>query len=717
MVPSPPETAMPDQPSTPPSSLTQGALVAPTDPEPVSSDRPPPAFAKAIALHREGRADEARLSYLSVLDDGPAPVRRAAATNLARIEMQAGRLAEAARLFRSSLAIDAAQPSVMRDLGAVLLASGDGASAMAALRDALAMRPADPAVLELLGRAELAVNDPAAALASFDGALAVAPDAIAARFNRGMALRALGRHRDAAAAFSQALALRPDLAEAHNNLGRALQDAGDPAGAAIAYARALDLAPALAPARLNLAALALEGGRFAEAAAGFAAARDRAADDAALAGLVHARQQACDWAGLEGQRATLISRIAEGATVPPFMAIAAGLPDHLQARCAAAWAAGVAPRRRPRPPPMAPLRAPQTGPLRLGYLSGDFHDHATVHLIADVIARHDRATFAVHGYSYGPDDGSPARTGLSRAFDRFVDLAGLGDDAAADRIRADAVDVLVDLKGYTAHARPQIVALRPAAVQVNWLGFPGTMGAEFIDAVLADDTTAPPSLQPLCTERIVRLPDCFQPLDTTRPIGEALPRPAYGLPDRGFVFCCFNNSYKIAPDIFAVWMRLLGRVEGSVLWLLAGSAEVRANLVREAAAAGVDPSRLVFAPRLPMAEHLARHRAADLFLDTQPVSAMTTAGDALWAGLPVLTSLGATVSGRGGASLVRAAGLPELVTLDIERYELLALALARSPERLAAVRHRLAAQRGTAPLFDPARFVRGLEAALKGLVA
>ena len=530
---------------------------------------------------------------------------------------------------------------------------------------------------------------------------------------RGNALRASGRLSEAAEAFSCAAALAPASAEAQNDHGRALHEARDLIGAAEAYRRALALAPGLWQPRLNLAALALEVGRFAEAAAGFKAVLGlKPGDVGALAGLVHARQHACDWHSLAAQRDNLLARVAAGAAVPPFLAVAAGCPDEAQRAGAAAWAAVVAPRRRPRPP----AKRRDGEPIRLGYLSGDFHDHATVVLIAETIERHDRSAFTVQGYSYGPDDGSPMRARLARAFDSFVDLAHLGDDAAADRIRADGIDILIDLKGYTTGARPQIVALRPAPVQVNWLGFPGTMGSDFIDVALADATTAPSTLDRHCTERIVRLPGCFQPTDTTRPIGETLPRADYGLPEHGFVFCCFNNSYKITPDVFGVWMRLLARVDGSALWLLDTGAEARANLVREAASAGLDPSRLVFAPRRPMAEHLARHRAADLFLDTQPVNALTTASDALWAGLPVLTCLGATVSGRGCASLVRAAGLPELVMPDMARYEAVALHLARVPDRLAAVRERLAGARGTASLFNTPLFVMGLEAALRSII-
>ena len=296
--------------------------------------------------------------------------------------------------------------------------------------------------------------------------------------------------------------------------------------------------------------------------------------------------------------------------------------------------------------------APRAGRLRIGYLSSDFHDHATAYMIAELIERHDRDRFEVHGYSYGPDPGGHMRARLVSAFDRFTDIDALAHRAAAARIRADDIDILVDLKGHTYRARPKILAFRPAPVQVNYLGFPGTMGAPFIDYIVADDFIVPRDRQTLYAEKLAYLPDCYQPNDTRREIAAAPGRAACGLPAQGFVFCAFNNSFKITPAFFAIWMRLLQQVPGSVLWLLESNALVRRNLTAVAAAAGVDPDRLVFAPMLPHGQHLARHRHADLFLDTLPCNAHTTASDALWAGLPVLTCAGETFAGRVAGSIV-----------------------------------------------------------------
>jgi len=332
--------------------------------------------------------------------------------------------------------------------------------------------------------------------------------------------------------------------------------------------------------------------------------------------------------------------------------------------------------------------------------------------MAELFERHDRTRFEIIAYSLGRDDRSEMRYRLGKAFDRFVDLHDLGDMQAAQRIHADQIDILVELKGYTQHARSEIAAFRPAPIQVNFLGYPGTMGADFIDYIIADPVTLPMDQQAFYDERIVHLPDCYQPNDSRRRTADKTPsRAECGLPERGFVFCCFNNSYKITPKFFAIWMRLLAAVPGSVLWLFDANELVRGNLGNEARKAGVDPRRLVFAPRTGVAEHLARQRLADLFLDTLPYDAHTTTSDALWVGLPVVTILGEAFAGRVAASLLHAVGLAELVTHSLAEYEALALRLAIEPMLLAGVRRKLNANRLTHPLFDCARYTHHLEAA------
>jgi len=349
-------------------------------------------------------------------------------------------------------------------------------------------------------------------------------------------------------------------------------------------------------------------------------------------------------------------------------------------------------------------------PVTLGYLSADFRIHPVAQLIVETFEKHDRARFAVHGYSYGRDDGTPFRRRLAEAFDRFVDLRDASFAEAARHIAADDVDILIDLTGYTRHARTPILAFRPAPVQVNYLGYPGTMGTALVDYIVVDSFVVPFGQQSFFTERLVHLPECYQPNDRKRELAPRAPsRAEYGLPEKGFVFCSFNAGYKISPDVFDVWMDLLKAVPGSILWLLEDNRFAPDNLRREAEARGVAAGRLVFAPRLPLADHLARHGAADLFLDTFPVNAHTTASEALWAGCPLLTIAGETFVSRVAGSLLRTAGLPELVTTCLDDYRATALKLATNPGLLADLRARLAANRNTSPLFDAERSARSLE--------
>jgi predicted O-linked N-acetylglucosamine transferase (SPINDLY family) len=326
---------------------------------------------------------------------------------------------------------------------------------------------------------------------------------------------------------------------------------------------------------------------------------------------------------------------------------------------------------------------------------------------------HDESRFDVSAISLGADDNSKMGRRLKAALPRFIDARTFSDEHIANLVRSLEVDILVDLMGFTKNARTQIFALRPAPVQVSYLGYPGTMGASYVDYIIADRIAIPEEKRECYLEKVVYLPDSFMGNDFERKISERLPRRSEcQLPEAGFVFCAFNNSYKIAPQIFDIWIRILRQVENSILWLSGTNETAIRNLGREAQNRGVDPSRLVFAQRLPLNEdHLARHRLADLFLDTLPYNAHATASDAVWAGLPVLTCLGETFAGRVAGSLLNAVGLPELITTTPEAYERMAIELATHPERLAAIKHKLEENRLTAPLFDTKLFTKHIEAA------
>jgi predicted O-linked N-acetylglucosamine transferase (SPINDLY family) len=432
--------------------------------------------------------------------------------------------------------------------------------------------------------------------------------------------------------------------------------------------------------------------------------------------LLACRQQLCDWRALESLSRTVLEELKRGAPVPPMGLLA--LPEagpNEQRLCARAWAArrleAIA-----RANPAPAYRARQGTKPRIGYLSADFHEHATAYLAAELFELHDRRRFETFAYSYGPDDSSPMRRRLVAAFDRFHDVQALSAEAIADRIRADGIDLLVDLKGYTGMARPEILAYRPAPVQAQFLGYPGTMGTRLVDYLIADRFVVPEEERDFYDEEIVYLPRCYQPNDRRRAVGPAPSRAGVGLPERGFVFCSFNQTYKLTPEVFDIWMRLLGAVQGSVLWLLESNPWAPANLRREAEARGVDARRLVFAPKLPLREHLGRLQLADLVLDNWPYNGHTTASDALWAGVPVLTLPGRTFASRVAGSLLGAMELPELIAANARDYGERATALATNLAALPALRSKVARQRDASPLFETSGFTRDLESAYEWML-
>ncbi|HEY6259507.1 MAG TPA: UDP-N-acetylglucosamine-peptide N-acetylglucosaminyltransferase [Xanthobacteraceae bacterium] len=426
-------------------------------------------------------------------------------------------------------------------------------------------------------------------------------------------------------------------------------------------------------------------------------------------GMADAALAACDWARTTVIAGHLESRIRQRRSIiNPFRLLVYGSDPALQLEGAKTFVGREIPVRVPLW--TGAIRRRQK--LRIAYLSADFHRHATAFLMAGLFELHDRSRFETVGISFGPDDDSSMRARLVRAFDQFHDVRSRSDLEVAKLLNDLEVDIAVDLKGHTQGARPGILAHRPAPVQASYLGFPGTMGADFIDYVIADSIVLPFDQQPFYQEKIVHLPECYQVNDSKRTIAAHTPtRRETGLPDKGFVFCCFNNNYKITAPVFDVWMRLLTAVEGSVLWLLRGNDDAMINLRRQATARGIEAARLIFAPRLPYEDHLARHRVADLFVDTLPYNAHTTASDALWAGLPLLTCRGGTFAGRVGASLLHAAGVPEMVTSDLGEYEALGLRLAIDAPLLHDFRHRLEQNRSTCSLFDTDRFRRHVEQA------
>ena len=546
-------------------------------------------------------------------------------------------------------------------------------------------------------------------------AIELDPESAVAANDLGSILAQMGRTTEAIPAFRRAIELVPEYPEAHNNLANLYQMTGSLEEAVASYRTALRLRPEYAEAYRNLASALRRLGKMEEATAALAKAVSmNPGYIEAIAILVHQLRNLCDWRMIDDLTRQLILSVEAGSgAVNPFVFLTLETTPRQQRQCAEQWAQA----RRLAASGAAAQVPVKRERITVGYLSADFQEHATARLISELFELHDRGRFRIIGYSYGADDGSAARARLRRSFDSFVDLEHVSHASAAARIRADTVDILVDLKGYTTGARPEIMALRPAPIQVSYLGYPGTMGTRAIDYVLVDRFAVPPDQQEHFTETLVHLPDCYQVNDRRRPIAPAHSRAEYGLPENGFVFCCFNSPHKITPVIFDIWMRLLEQVPGSVLWLLETYPAAMANLRREAEARLKGGSeRLIFAPSVPNAEHLARFATADLFLDTLPYNAHTLTSDALWGGCPVLTSAGETFASRVAGSILHAAGLPELVTSNLKEYEAAALRLADDHAELEMLRARIQKSRTEAPLFDTPRFARAIETAFEWMM-
>jgi predicted O-linked N-acetylglucosamine transferase (SPINDLY family) len=537
-----------------------------------------------------------------------------------------------------------------------------------------------------------------------------------ARLNeRGLALWHAGDRPGAERALRAAIDAVPGFAPAFGNLGMVLWEQRRLDEGLAALLRAVELDPGHLNARLNLANVLAMGARREESVAHYREILRADPDHAeARANIVRPLLDLCEWNAVDAEVRLLAARWErDGAGawldgVTPFNSLMLPLApefrfavaQHHAARIAARAGTGV--RAAPRP---------RGSRLRIGYASADFHNHAVAHLTAGLFERHDRDRFELFGYSFGHDDGSEYRRRIAAACAAFVDLRDASFRAAAERIAADGIDILVDLMGHTGRSRPEVFALRPAPVQATWLGYPGTTGGHYVDYLVADRIVVPESDFALTSEQVAWLPDCYLATDDTQPIAAQTPsRAECGLPERGAVFCAFNQTAKIDARIFSIWMRVLAAVPDSVLWLSGVSPGARRNLEAAAARAGVAPARLAFASRIASkAEHLARHRVADLFLDTHLYNAHTTACDALWAGLPVLTCPAPAFPGRVATSLLHAVGLPELSVATLADYERTAIELARAPDRLAGLKARLEHDRRTTPLFDTTRFARGLE--------
>ena len=661
----------------------------------------------ALSHHRAGRLPEALRIYKRILKKSPDHV--GCVYSLAMLYAQQSDYKAAADLFRRAARLKPDLVDAHYNLAVALGMAGNYDGAARSYETVLKLDPRHVNARNNYATALLHAGRPADALSQYDLLIAQGPASADAFINRGTAHHALKRTAEALADYDRAIALRPDFAEAHLNRGNALVELRRSDDALASYQKAIALQPGFADAYNNMANIYSHLGRYEEAVTAYDKGLALQPEDSEARSMrFSANMQLCDWSNFQAERDRLLAAIKRGAVINPFVALAvsSSVEDHLRSA-----------------KKFSNLRFPAAAPLwrgeiyrhdriRLAYVSGDFREHPIAYLAAGMFEHHDRSRFEVTAVSFGPEQ-EGIRQRLQGAFEHFVDVRTKSDGEIAALLREREIDIAVDLVGFLENARTNVFASRAAPIQVNYIGFPGTLGADYYDYVLADRTVLPPEHAPFYAEQVAWLPDTYLPTDSTRAVAQTTPtRGELGLPEKGFVFCAFNLSYKINPAIFDVWMRLLREVGGSVLWLRDYNAIAARNLRAEAERRGVAPERLVFAPRAPLAAgHLARQRQADLFLDTIPYNAHTTATEALWVGLPVLTCLGSSFAGRVAASVNRAVGMPELVTQSLAEYEALALRIAKDPALCARLKDQLARNRPTHPLFDTARFTRNIEAA------
>jgi predicted O-linked N-acetylglucosamine transferase (SPINDLY family) len=669
-------------------------------------------FERGNALVALSRHEEAAETFGKLLRLQPSHI--GALTNRGNVLLDLRRHGEALDCYDRVLAVHANDLNALNNRAIALKELGRYEEATASCGRALALDPRFALALVTRGNIELKLLQHEKALASFDAALAIRPDDADALNNRGLALTELRRIDEALASFARALALAPGHVGALDNKGVALFAADRFEEALASFDRALALDPQQAEAHYHRGEALSNLARYEEAIAAFRQARELEPKNFhALSALAFYQRGVCDWREAD-LRATELKHAldVEGAVVEPFALLAYSIApaDHLRyaRRYGEFRMAGIVPF-----VPVAPAQIPRSaGKLKIAYLSSALQRHPTGWQIVELIELHDRSQFEVHAMSYGIEDGSDIRARLVKGFDHYHEVALRSDRDVGQLMRELGIHIAIELKGYTEKARPGILAYRPAPIQVSYLGYPASMGIDFIDYILADPIVLPMDQQAHYSEKIVHLPGGYWPSDSKRHVAEGTPtRRALGLPEIGFVFCCFNNTYKITPEIFDRWMVILRKIDSSVLWLLDTGELAKRNLRSEAQSRGVDPRRLVFAPKVDITQHLARHRAADLFLDNLPYNAHTGTTDALWTGLPVLTCAGEAFCSRVAASLLCAVGLPELVTHSLDGYEALALKLAMDRTLLAGIREKLERNRLSFPLFNTDRLRSEIERA------
>lgn len=622
---------------------------------------------------------------------------------------------EFAKLAVESSALSLQYPGsylIWNILGMAYAYSDNMSKAAESLEKALSLNPFDADAFNNLGNLRKNKGEYADAISYYDRALSIRENFPEAITNRGISLKKMGRFSQAAEAFNQAIRIKSNHANAYNSLCSTLHQMGRHSEAIKAGHTAISINKNLLEAHVGVADAHEALGQSDKAISHYLfAARSNPKDTYSAASYIHTMRKLCDWSFDIAIQEQCLSLEATKSPASPFSMLSIEDNADNQLQRSKNW---VSANFELKPYPLN-RRPPEPGRrIRLGYFGADFHNHATMHLMSGLLKSHDHESFEVFIYSYGKPHEDAGRETAKNAADHFFDIHDMPDLDVLRMVRTHDLDIAIDLKGFTKDTKSRLFQLRLAPIQMNYLGFPGSMGAEFIDYIIADPIVIPDECKKSYSERIIYLPDSYQPNDNTREIStERSTKADFGLPEDAFVFCCFNNNYKITPDAFDIWMRILEKVEGSVLWLIRSNSQAERNLRCEAEKKGINPSRIVFAEKFPHTKHLERHVHADLFLDTFTYNAHTTASDALWSGLPMVSMAGEQFSARVGASLLSAAGLPELITYNRKEYEEKILELAMDPTKLRAIRDRLASNLSSIPLFDTQLYTRNFEAGLR----
>ncbi len=666
------------------------------------------------ALADQGQREEAIAHYRHALSIQPDS--HELHNSLGNVLLQNGQGAAAIACYRQAIHLQPNQVDAYNGLGTALREQGEWMASITCYQQGLTRHPDHHSLHNGLGSTLLAQGKPDEALACYQKAIRLHPNHPNAYHNAGNVLRDQGRYAEAIEYHQKALALNPHLHQTHNSLGNCFQEQERLEEAIACYQKSLAIHPNDTDTLSNLGLILTEQKRWDESLACYQKAAELAPNKPSIqCDLLNQMLHLGDWQGLPARYQHLMTTFHGGQQeASPFVFLALPTTPAEQRENAERYMRNKFPARAN----LSAARSDEEKPsrLKIGYFSSDFQNHPVAYLTAELFELHDRNRFEITAYSHGPDDGREMRQRIMAASDHFVDLRPLTHAQAAQRIFDDGTHILIDLNGFTKQARIPILAFHPAPIQASWLGYLGTLGAPFIDYLITDSCISPPGCEADFTEKLLRLPECFQPNDRQRPIADHTPtRLERGLPEQGFIYASFNKTYKINPALFDVWMNILRRTPGAVLWLVAESQRVAHTLRREAQERGIDPSRLFFVQKMPLADYLANYRLVDLVLDTFPYHSGTTASNGLWAGCPMLTCMGQTFVSRQAGSLLRTMGLPELVTHSLADYEALAVALYHDPTRLTAIRQRLQANRLTSPLFDSPRFTRHLEAAYEAI--